>query len=81
MELSEVERSLILAVRGAVEAEVRILTECLDKADEFRYELTSANRYLEPQNIELSRALNDHGIDLGLPCSQYTGTPSPSSYN
>jgi len=81
VELSEVERSLILAMRGAVKAEVRILTECLDKADKFRYELTSANRYLRAENIELSRALINHGIEPVLPCSQFTGTPSPSRSN
>jgi hypothetical protein len=75
MELSERERGIIEMIRATVEAEVNVFVECLVEADKFRYELTSANRCLEAENIDLRRALNEHEIDVALPCTQYTGTP------
>jgi hypothetical protein len=67
MYLSEAERALVLAMRAAVEAEVRI---CLDQADLVQSELTSANRYLEAENRELAQALVNHGICPPSPESQ-----------
>jgi hypothetical protein len=75
MELSERERAIILALRETVEAEVRTLTDYIQQAEEFRYELTSTNRTLEMENRALIDAVNEHGICVLLPCTQYTGTP------
>jgi hypothetical protein len=75
MELSESEKGIIKMIRATVEAGVNVLVERLVEADKFQQELTSANWYLEAENITLRRALNEHDIDVALPCTQYTGTP------
>ena len=50
MYLDEAEQAMVLAMRAAVEAEVRTLTDCLE--------------HLEAENRILIKALNNHGICL-----------------
>ena len=64
MYLSEAEGAMVLAMRAAVEAEVRTLMDCLEQADVVQSELTNDNQYLEAENRVLIEAINDHGICL-----------------
>lgn len=81
MELNEHERAVVLAMRDAMKAEVAVITECLQQADDFRYDLINTNRYLEAENMELTRALDEHDISVPPPSGHYHGTPSVCSDN
>lgn len=82
MELNECERAVVLAMRDAVKAEVAVITEHLQQANNFRYDLINTNRYLQAENMELTRALNEHDIEVPGPSSDhYAGTPSVCSDN
>jgi regulator of replication initiation timing len=70
MYFSEAEREMVLAMRAAVEAEVRTLTNCLEQADAIHSELINTNQYLEVENRELTKALDNHGICAPWPESQ-----------
>jgi hypothetical protein len=74
MDLSELERSMILKMRESTQRE---LMSSLKEADERLRKLTSDNRYLEAWNNDLIWILNEHDIDVPVgPGSQYPGTPS-----
>ena len=77
MELSEREKGVVIGLRDAIGVEVETLMEYLQQADEFRYKLISMNRFLQAENRGLTKALMEHGIEVPLPCTQYTGTPLP----
>jgi hypothetical protein len=77
MELSKREKGVVLGLRDAIGAEVETLMEYLQQADEFQYEFISMNHFLQAENRGLTEALMEHGIEVPLPCTQYTGTPSP----
>jgi hypothetical protein len=82
MELNEREQAVVLAMRDAMKAEVVVLTEHLQQADDFQYNLINTNWYLQAENIELTRALNEHDIKVPRPPSgHYAGTPSVCSDN
>lgn len=66
MELSQDEQAVVVRMREAVAREVRTLTECLQQADEFRYELNIEKQYLEAENKLLMDALIEHGIDIPI---------------
>jgi hypothetical protein len=77
MELSLREQKLVQSLRDAVEAEVLVLRDRLEEADDFRYHLTSANRHLEAENKALTELLYEHGICAPYPYDRYMGTSSP----
>ena len=64
MELSQDKQAVVMRMREAVAREVRTLTECLQQADEFQYELNIEKQYLEAENKLLMDALIEHGIDI-----------------
>ena len=66
MELSQDEQAVVVRMREAVAREVRTLMECLQQADEFRYELNIEKQYLEAENKLLMDALIEHGIDIPI---------------
>ena len=70
MYLSEAERAMVLAMREAVEAEVKTLRYCLEQADVAQSELTKANGYLKAENRKLTEALDNHSICPPQPESQ-----------
>jgi len=77
MELSLCEQKLVQSLRDAVEAEVLVLRDRLEEADDFRYHLTIANRHLEAENKVLTEFLDEQGISVPYPYDRYTSTSSP----